>query len=126
MDDDPRGDGERGRPPADRARPSRERRGGRMERLGELLPRTARDLGLDEQLDLATAMAAWQGVVSDRLPAATGACRLVGLTQGVATVEADAPIVAQEIRLRAPQLLAALRAAVSTPIRQLRVVMRHV
>jgi predicted nucleic acid-binding Zn ribbon protein len=97
-----------------------------MQRLGELLPEAARELGLDDELELATAMSAWQGVVADRVPAAAGACRLVGLAQGVATVEADEPIVAQEIRLRTAEFLAALRAAVSTPIRQLRVVMRHV
>jgi hypothetical protein len=97
-----------------------------MQRLGELLPGAARGLGLDEELELATAMNAWQRVLAERVPAAVGACRLVGLSQGVATVEADEQIVAQEVRLRAAELLAALRAAGSTPLRQLRVVMRHV
>lgn len=113
--------------PGDRGGDPEERRShGRMERLGELLPKAARELGLDDELELAAAMAAWQRLVADRVPAAAGSCRLVGLIQGAATVEADAPIVAQEIRLRTPELLAALRAAVSTPIRQLRVTLRHV
>jgi predicted nucleic acid-binding Zn ribbon protein len=97
-----------------------------MEKLGELLPETARRLGLDDPLELASAMTAWQRIIGERVPAASGACRLVSLGQGVAVVEADAPIVAQEIRLRLPELLAALRSDVSIPIRQLRVTLRHV
>jgi hypothetical protein len=97
-----------------------------MEKLGELLPKTARRLGLDESMELATAMTAWQRIVDERVPAASGACRLLSLGQGLVIVEADAPIVAQEIRLRSPELLAALRSAVQIPIRQLRVTVRHV
>lgn len=97
-----------------------------MQKLGELLPDTARRLGLDEPLELAAAMTAWQRLVDDRVPQASGSCRLVSLAQGVAGIEADAPIVAQEVRLRAPELLAALRAEVRIPIRQLRVTLRHV
>lgn len=97
-----------------------------MEKLGELLPKTARRLGLDEPLELAAAMTAWQHIIDQRVPQASGACRLVSLGQGGAIVEADAPIVAQEIRLRSPELLAALRAEVPIPIRQLRVTLRHV
>jgi predicted nucleic acid-binding Zn ribbon protein len=111
-------------------RPSRdpESRSGRrgMERLGDLLPEAARDLGLEEELELAQAISAWQRVVAERVPAAVGSCRLVGLVQGVATVEADLPIVAQELRLRAPELTAGLRSAVGAPVRQLRVTAGHV
>ena len=97
-----------------------------MERLGDLLPRAAREYGLEDQLDQAHAAAAWDRIVGDRVPAAVGACRLVGLRQGIATIEIDMPIVAQEIRLRSPELTAALRNAVSTPIRQLHLATRHV
>jgi hypothetical protein len=97
-----------------------------MERLGELLPKTARRLGLDDPLELAAAMTAWQHIIMERVPEADGACRLVSLGQGVAIVETDAPIVAQEVRLRSPELLAALRSEVSIPIRQLRITLRHV
>ncbi|HEY5486381.1 MAG TPA: DUF721 domain-containing protein [Candidatus Limnocylindrales bacterium] len=97
-----------------------------MEKLGELLPKTARRLGLDEPLELAAAMTAWQRVVEERVPAANGACRLLSLGRGAAIVEADAPIVAQEIRLRSPELLAALRSELRIPIPQLRVTLRHV
>lgn len=98
----------------------------RMERLGDLLSHTARQFGLEEQLEQARAASAWLEVVAERIPAAAGACRLTELSQGVATIEADAPIVAQEIRLRLPELLAALRASARTPILQLRVTTRHV
>jgi len=102
-----------------------EGRGG-MERLADLLPRAARQYGLEDQLEQAQAAAAWLQVVAERLPAADGACRLTDLRQGVATIEADQPIVAQELRLRSPELLAALRTAVRSPVRQLRVTTRHV
>jgi predicted nucleic acid-binding Zn ribbon protein len=103
------------------------RKGSRgMERIGDLLPDAARRLGLEEELDLAAAMSAWDRVVAERIPAAVGACRLVALAQGVATVEADEPIVAQEIRLRSPELLGALRSAVGSAPRQLKVSVRHV
>jgi predicted nucleic acid-binding Zn ribbon protein len=110
------------RDPEDRT----DRRHGRMTRIGELLPQAARELGLEEELDLATAMTAWQQLIAERVPAAAGASRLVGLSQGVATIEADEPIVAQEIRLRSPELLAGLRSSMRAPIRQLRVTLRHV
>jgi hypothetical protein len=106
--------------------PGESRRRGPMEKLGELLPKTAQRLGLDEPLELAAAMTAWQRIIEERVPAAGGACRLRSLGQGVAIVEADAPIVAQEIRLRSPELLAALRSELRIPIAQLRVALRHV
>jgi predicted nucleic acid-binding Zn ribbon protein len=97
-----------------------------MERLSDLLPRTAREYGLEDQLDQANAAAAWDRIVSARVPAATGACRLVSLDRGVAIIEADLPIVAQEIRLRSPELLAALRSSFGKPIAQLQLTVRHV
>lgn len=97
-----------------------------MESLADLLPGTAREFGLEDQLEQARAAAAWLAIVAERVPAATGACRLTDLRQGVATIQADEPIVAQEIRLRSPELLAALRKSVRTPLRQLRITTRHV
>jgi hypothetical protein len=41
-------------------------------------------------------------------------------------IEADLPIVGQEIRIRSTELLAALREAVSVPIVSLQVAPRHV
>ncbi len=95
-------------------------------RLADLLPEAARQLGLEEQLELSRAMAAFQLIVSERLPAASGACRVSGFSQDVLSVEADEPIVAQELRLAAPELTAALRSALRTPLRQLRITVRHV
>ena len=97
-----------------------------MERLADLLPGAARQFGLEDQLEQAGAAAAWLEIVARKVPVAKGGCRLIGLSQGVATIEADEPIIAQEIRLRAPELLAALRKAIRTPLRQLRITMRHV
>ena len=97
-----------------------------MERLGDLLPDTARRLGLEDELELAALMTAWQRIVAERVPPAVGACRVVAFSQGVVQVEADAPIVAQELRLRGPELTAALRSAVRGPVRQLRITAGHV
>ncbi len=97
-----------------------------MERLSDLLPAAARQLGLDDQLEQARAAAAWLEIVAERMPEAAGACRLIDLRSGVATIETEEPIVAQEIRLRSLELLAALRVAARMPVRQIRVTTRHV
>ncbi len=73
-----------------------------MERLGDLLPETAREFGLEDQLEQAGLPRPGCEVVAERVPAAAGSCRLVELEQGVATIESDEPIVAQEIRLALP------------------------
>ncbi len=41
-------------------------------RVGDLLPEAARALGLEEQLRWARAVAAWDAVVAERVPAAAG------------------------------------------------------
>jgi hypothetical protein len=97
-----------------------------MESIGDLLPRAAREFGLEEQLEQAEAAAAWDRLVAARVPAAAASCRLVSLERGIATIEADLPIVGQEIRLRSRELLAALRTGVGTPIVSLHVTVRHV
>ena len=81
-----------------------------MVRIGDLLPDAARGLGLEEELRLSRAIATFEGLVGERVPAAAGACRVVRIEGFAVVVEADAPIVAQELRLRAPELLAAFRA----------------
>ena len=82
-----------------------------MQRIGDLIPEAARHLGLEEELRLARAMATFDALVQERVPAASGACRLVGLDGFAVIVEADAAIVAQELRLRGPELLTALGSA---------------
>ena len=98
-----------------------------MERIGELIPEAARRLGLEDELRLARAGATWAALVAERVPPAAGACRLVKAEGGVLVVEADAPIVGKELRLRSPELLAAFRAAPGGfPARELRVLVRRV
>jgi Dna[CI] antecedent DciA-like protein len=82
-----------------------------MERIGDLIPEAARRLGLDEELRLARAIATFAAIVAERAPAASGACRVIRLDGFALVVEADAPIVAQELRLRSPELLDAFAAA---------------
>lgn len=97
-----------------------------MVRIGDLLPEAARGLGLEDELRLSRAMATFEGLVGERVPAAAGSCRVIRIDGFAVIVEADAPIVAQELRLRAPELLATFAA---TPAgggaRQLRVIVRR-
>jgi hypothetical protein len=80
----------------------------RVRRVGDLLPEAARALGLEEQLRWARAAAAWNRLVQGRVPAAAGGSRPVRLERdGTLIVEASAPIVGQELLLRADELLAA-------------------
>ena len=78
-----------------------------MVRLGDLIPDAARALGLEDELRLSRAMATFETLVAERVPAAAGACRVIRLEGFTLDIEADAPIVAQELRLRAGELLAA-------------------
>lgn len=97
-----------------------------MTRLGDLVPDAARALGLEDELRLSRAMATFEALVAERVPAAAGACRVVRLEGGAIDVEADAPIVAQELRLRAPELLSAFAATPGgTGIRNVRVHVRR-
>ena len=95
----------------------------RPDRIGDLLPEAARQLGLEAELRLARATATWDALIAERVPPAVGACRLVRLEPGRITVEADEPIVASELRLRASELLAAFAGAPGGgPARELRIV----
>jgi hypothetical protein len=82
-----------------------------MERIGDLLPAAARELGLEAELRLARAGSTWDALVAERVPAATGASRLVGIEDDALLVEATLPIVGQELRLRSSELLEAFRTA---------------
>lgn len=97
-----------------------------MRRVGDLIPDAARALGLEDELRLARAMATFEAIVEERIPAAAGACRVIRLEGFAIDVEADAPIVAQELRLRSSELLAAFAATPGgTGIRDLRVRVRR-
>ena len=82
-----------------------------MVRIGDLIPDAARGLGLEDELRLSRAMATFEALVAERVPAAEGACRVVRLEGFTLDVEADAPIVAQELRLRSGELLSAFAAS---------------
>ena len=80
-----------------------------MQRIGELIPAAARHLGLEEELRTARARTTWDAIVGERVPAASGESRLVGIDGSDLLVEADTPIVGQELRMRSGDLLAAFR-----------------
>jgi hypothetical protein len=82
-----------------------------MERISDLLPETARRLGLEEELRRARASATWSSIVTELVPEAAGRTRLVGIVGRALVVEADLPIVAQELRLRSLELLSAFASA---------------
>jgi hypothetical protein len=82
-----------------------------MRRFGDLIPEAARALGLEDELRLSRAIATFEAIVAERVPAAAGSCRVVRIEGFALVVEADAPIVAQELRLRASELLGAFAAA---------------
>ncbi len=92
----------------DRDSPSRRRR---PERIGDLLPDAARRLGLDDELRLARAITTWDAIVAERVPPASGSCRLVRLEGDALVVEVDEPVTGSELRLRATDLLEAFRRA---------------
>jgi len=97
-----------------------------MTRIGDLLPDAARGLGLEDELRLSRAMATFEAIVAERVPAAAGGCRVLRLDGFDLIVEADAPIVAQELRLRTTELLAAFAASpAGTGARELRVHVRR-
>ena len=80
-----------------------------MVRLGDLIPDAARALGLEDELRLSRAIATFEAIVAERVPAAAGACRVIRLEGFTLDVEADAPIVAQELRLRSTRAADGLR-----------------
>ena len=96
-----------------------------MRRVGDLLGETAAALGLEGELRLSRAMASWDRLVEELVPAASGATHLLAIQPTTLVVSATAPIVAQELRLRAPELLAAFeRAPGGSRLLELRVVIR--
>lgn len=95
----------------------------RPERLGDLLPEAARQLGLEHELRLARAIATWDALIAERVPPAVAACHLVRLEADAIVVSTDEPIVAAELRMRALELLAAFAAAPGgARVRQLRLI----
>jgi Dna[CI] antecedent, DciA len=83
-------------------------------------------LGLEDEFRLARAMRSWQRLVEERVPAMAGATEVLEIGHGTIVVGASEPIVAQELRLRAAELLEGFR---TTPgglaVRELKVVVRR-
>jgi hypothetical protein len=73
-------------------------------------------MGLSEELTLARLMATWNVVVAEHLPGASGGSRVAALDGRTLVIEADHPLIGQEIRLREPDLVSALRATPGRPV----------
>jgi hypothetical protein len=96
-----------------------------MRRIGDLIPGIATSLGLDAPLELASAMHAWERVVASVVPPAAGQSRVLEIRPPAIVVTAPDAMTGQELRLRAPELLAVYAAAPGgARLRELRVVVR--
>ncbi len=82
-----------------------------VHRLGDLLPGIASQLGLDEELKAARAMASWSRLTEELVPAAAGASRLLEVRPPALLVTADDAPTAQELRLHSAELLDAFASA---------------
>jgi hypothetical protein len=97
-----------------------------MSRIGELMPQAAAHLGLQDELRRARFVATFDAIVAERAPAAHGACRAIKVDGETLVIEADAPIVGQEVLLHADELASAFRTAPGgATVRQVRVVIRR-
>ena len=97
-----------------------------MQRIGDLMPAAAAGLGLHEELRKARFVATFDAIVAELAPAAHGACRALRVEGDTLVVEADAPIVGQEVLLHATELVQAFtRAPAGVAVRQVRVAIRR-
>ena len=97
-----------------------------MSRLGDLMPQAAARLGLEDELRRARFLATFDAIVAELAPAAHGACRAIRVEGETLVVEADAPIVGQELVMHGDALAGAFRRAPGgAPVRQVRVTIRR-
>lgn len=97
-----------------------------MSRIGDLMPTAAARLGLEDELRRARLLATFDAIVAELAPAAHGACRAVRVDGETLLLEADAPIVGQELLLHGDEIAAAFRRAPGgAPVRQVRVTVRR-
>ena len=97
-----------------------------MSRVGELIPGAAAALGLGAELRRGRAVATFDTIVAELVPAAHGACRAIRVEGPALLIEADAPIVAQELRLHALDLRDAFRSApAGAAVEELRITIRR-
>jgi hypothetical protein len=94
-------------------------------RVGDMLPRIAQSLGIEDELRQARQMSAWERLVEELLPAARGASKLLDVQPPALIVSATDNVVAQELRLRQGELLDAFgRLPDGVHLLELRVVVR--
>ena len=94
------------------------------QRIGDLLPALASQLGLEEELKAAHAMSSWRRVVEELVPS-VGDSVIVEIRPPTLVVSADDAASAQELRLWAGQLLGAFAAVPGgTRLLELKVVVR--
>ena len=97
-----------------------------MSRIGELMPQAAARLGLQDELRRARLVSTFDAIVAELAPAAHGACRALRVEGETLVVEADAPIVGQELVLHGEEICATFRRAPGgAQVRQLRVTVRR-
>lgn len=90
-----------------------------------MLGEVAAQLGIEGELRTARQMAAWQRLVEEHVPAASGQSRLLSVQPPALVVSATDPVIGQELRLRQAQLLAAFASAPDGErLLELRVVVR--
>ena len=90
------------------------------------MPGAAAHLGLEDELRRARFLATFDAIVAELAPAAHGACRALRVEGETLIVEADAPIVGQEVLLHADELTTAFRRAPGgAPVRQVRVTIKR-
>ena len=97
-----------------------------MSRIGDLMPGAAAHLGLEDELRRARFLATFDAIVAELVPAAHGACRALRVEGETLLLEADAPIVGQELVMHGDQLAGAFRRAPGgAQVRQVRVTIRR-
>ena len=96
-----------------------------MRRVGDVLSEVAGTLGVDGELRLARQMSTWQRLVAELVPRAARATSLLSVQPPTLVVSAATPVVAQELRLRQAELLAAFATSPEgIHLLELRVVLR--
>jgi Dna[CI] antecedent, DciA len=96
-----------------------------MRRVGDMLGPIASELGIEEELRLARRMSAWERLVEELLPAASGSSHLLAVQPPALVVSATDNVIAQELRLRQAELLASFaRLPDGVRLIELRVVVR--
>lgn len=96
-----------------------------MRRVGDMLPRIAAEMGIENELRLARQMSGWERLVEEHLPGARGASRLLAVQAPALVVSATDNVVAQELLLRQKDLLDAFaRLPDGAHLLELRVVVR--